>query len=366
MLYFAALVLVVGLAAKFRSYWRTRTPLQGSAVELASEVVLFRKTFFNDRLAWIFAVCFHFGLLLVLARHLRYALDPDWIGEFIWRLVVIVQPFGLYGGFVLLGGIAGFWLRKLLVGKLRRASRLVDHLLLGLMLSVGVVGYINAFIHTDIVAVKAFFIGLATFNWQPLPTDAFLLLHLWLVACIMCTLPFGKMLHLPGVVDLAPTEPELGHRRWKLIGAALAAVLLIPAGVAATSVAAEGWTKAQPDFSKLARAHKADDPTVMIRSHPSFLFGHRSVVVYTGARTPSNTIEQCVTCHITKGSDGEPVDIDNSKHFCVACHYKAAVTIDCFECHNSKPVPEKTSSLPLPDQLAAAIAAHLAEGSIAR
>jgi nitrate reductase gamma subunit len=52
---------------------------------------------------------------------------------------------------------------------------------------------------TDIIAVKAFFLGLLRFDLQPLPTDPSLLLHLGLVVSLMIIFPFSKLLHVPGI-----------------------------------------------------------------------------------------------------------------------------------------------------------------------
>jgi hypothetical protein len=53
--------------------------------------------------------------------------------------------------------------------------------------------------HTEIVAVKAFFLGLILFDWQPLPAHPALYLHLALVAVLLVVFPFSKLLHAPGV-----------------------------------------------------------------------------------------------------------------------------------------------------------------------
>jgi hypothetical protein len=53
--------------------------------------------------------------------------------------------------------------------------------------------------HTDIVALKAFCLGLMAFDWQPLPADPVLLVHLTLVAALMLIFPISKLLHAPGV-----------------------------------------------------------------------------------------------------------------------------------------------------------------------
>ena len=63
-----------------------------------------------------------------------------------------------------------------------------------------------------------------------------------------------------------------------------------------------------------------------------------------------------------KGADGKPVSFASPKHFCRTCHDYAAVHIDCFECHASRP-PAKTaaSSEAAPAHAAKANAAVLAQ-----
>jgi len=68
--------------------------------------------------------------------------------------------------------------------------------------------------HTDIVMVKAFFIGLVRFDWQPLPTDFILLLHLGLVAVLMLIFPISKLLHAPGIF-FSPTRNQIDNPREK-------------------------------------------------------------------------------------------------------------------------------------------------------
>jgi nitrate reductase gamma subunit len=311
-------------------------------LEAATNLVLFRSTFFTDRINWIFSACFHFGLLLVVLRHLRYAINPDWVGP-VWRLIMLVQPFGLYGGLVMIAGAGGYLARHVLVKEVRAATKPVDLFALILLLIIPIVGYANNLVHTDVVAVKHFFVGLALFHPEELPHDLLLLLHLWLVAVLVVILPFSDLLHMKGFFEKIAKDPSARRvRRHRIALAALALALLVPPAIGGISIADEGWTKPQPDFSKLARAHKNLDPTVMIRNHPNFLMHTRSIVVYEGKRTQMNTIEKCVDCHAVKGDDGQPVGYDDPKHFCNACHRQAAVTIDCFECHNSKPPAEES------------------------
>ena len=62
------------------------------------------------------------------------------------------------------------------------------------------------------MAVKAFFLGLMRFDWQPLPADFMLLVHLALVLVLMLVFPFSKLLHAPGVF-FSPTRNQVDNPR---------------------------------------------------------------------------------------------------------------------------------------------------------
>ena len=66
--------------------------------------------------------------------------------------------------------------------------------------------------HTDIVAVKAFMLGLMRLDIQPLPADPLLLLHLTLVAVLMIVFPISKLLHAPGLF-FSPTRHMVDNPR---------------------------------------------------------------------------------------------------------------------------------------------------------
>ena len=218
LLYIAALVFVLGVARKIRSYARTPAPLKipttpapltvaGVRWRMAREVVLFESLFKSSKWTWIFGWLFHATLLLVVLRHLRYFQEP------VWLPVVWVQPFGLYAGFVMVLALAGLWSRRWLVDRVRYISTPSDHLMLALLLAIGLSGLAMRFLaHTDIVALKAFVLGLMRFNWQALPADPVLLLHLGLVAVLMLIFPISKLLHAPGLF-FSPTRNQADNAR---------------------------------------------------------------------------------------------------------------------------------------------------------
>ena len=203
--YIATAVLVGGVAYKSWLYARTPQPLKipippapttrrGVVLRMLTEVTLFRSLFRANKWIWLFGWVFHVALLAVLLRHLRYFTEP------VWGWVALVQPFGVYAGFATLAGLAGLWARRLVVDRVRYISSPSDHLMLALIAAIAASGLAMKYLaHTDIVRLKAFFLGLLAFDWQPLPADPVLLVHLTLVAALMIVFPLSKLLHAPGV-----------------------------------------------------------------------------------------------------------------------------------------------------------------------
>ena len=203
--YAATVLLVVGLGLRIADYARTPSPLKipttpapvtrgGVALRMAREVVLFESLFKGSVWTWIFGWLFHVSLALVLARHLRYFTEP------VWFWVALVQPLGILAAFGMAAGLAGLLVRRIAVERIRYISVPSDYLMLVLLLAIGASGLAMKYVfRTDIVAVKAFFLGLMRFDWQPLPPDPMLYIHLLLVAALMIVFPFSKLLHAPGV-----------------------------------------------------------------------------------------------------------------------------------------------------------------------
>ncbi len=216
--YAAAAVLLAGLAWRIYDYARTPAPLKipttpapttgaGVALRLAREVVLFESLFKSSLWTWIFGWLFHAALALVLVRHLRYFVHPvpGWLA--------FIQPFGVYAGFAMVAGLAGLWVRRIAVDRVRYISTPSDHLMLALLVAIGASGLMMKYVApTDIVAVKAFFLGLLAFEVRELPADAPLIAHLALVAALAIVFPFSKLLHAPGLF-FSPTRNQADNPR---------------------------------------------------------------------------------------------------------------------------------------------------------
>jgi predicted CXXCH cytochrome family protein len=95
--------------------------------------------------------------------------------------------------------------------------------------------------------------------------------------------------------------------------------------------------------------HCVRDTDFMRRYHMTMLKQQRDATVHLGIRTKQFSLANCVTCHAVAGADGKPVSYDDPKHFCGSCHRRAAVTIDCFECHASRPAANPKAADAGPD-----------------
>jgi nitrate reductase gamma subunit len=216
--YAATFALVGGTAYRVYTYARVPAPFKipttpapvtraGVALRLGREVLLFESLFRASLWLWLCGWLFHAGLALVLARHLRYFTEP------VWSWVAFLQPFGVYAGFAMVLGLAGLMVRRIFVARVRYISTPSDYLMLVLLLAIALSGLAMKYVaHTDIVAVKAFFLGLLYADWQPLPADPVLYVHLLLVAALMLVFPVSKLLHAPGVF-FSPSRNQVDDPR---------------------------------------------------------------------------------------------------------------------------------------------------------
>jgi nitrate reductase gamma subunit len=146
---------------------------------------------------------------LVLMRHLRYFSQP------VWGWVEVVQPFGTYAAFGMIVGLAGLWARRFFVERIRYISTPSDHLILALLVGIVLSGAMMRFVvHTDIVAVKVYMLGLMRLQIGFLPSEPVLLAHLFLVAMLMIVFPFSKLLHAPGLF-FSPSRYQIDNSREK-------------------------------------------------------------------------------------------------------------------------------------------------------
>jgi len=131
--------------------------------------------------------------------------------------------------------------------------------------------------------------------------------------------------------------PMRSPSRFALAVGTLVAGLLVAGSLLAadapTRVAARA---AQPVIEPARGGQCVQDPAFMRRNHMELLRHDRDATVRAGVRDTRYSLKACIGCHASKTNDSVN---SASTNFCQSCHAYAAVKIDCFECHASKPAP---------------------------
>jgi predicted CXXCH cytochrome family protein len=146
---------------------------------------------------------------------------------------------------------------------------------------------------------------------------------------------------------------------------AILAALVAMAAAFAQALADDGSGRTPvPVIPKGKGDHCVRDTAFMRRYHMVMLMHQRDDTMHEGIRNGDFSIKACVNCHEVDGADGQPVSYADPRHFCRSCHSYASVSIDCFECHQSKPVPQAKAAEAAPpadDRDLAALNAYLRE-----
>jgi hypothetical protein len=130
----------------------------------------------------------------------------------------------------------------------------------------------------------------------------------------------------------------------------MAVALLVALIGAGSAIAGDGSGRTpRPNPPKAQGEACVRDTDFMRRNHMTLLMHQRDDTVHRGVRTKNPgtkdlSLSGCISCHAAPGADGRPVSYADPGHFCRACHSYAAVSIDCFECHASRPAPAKAAS----------------------
>jgi hypothetical protein len=72
----------------------------------------------------------------------------------------------------------------------------------------------------------------------------------------------------------------------------------------------------------------------MRRNHMELLKHQRDATMHQGIRTRNHSLNGCIECHASRKNNSV---VGSDQNFCQSCHSYAAVKLDCFECHASKP-----------------------------
>ena len=138
---------------------------------------------------------------------------------------------------------------------------------------------------------------------------------------------------------------------------ALVPVLFAGALIATAGSAADNDGEGRVPMPSISRGNGEEcvaNTDFMRRNHMKLLLHQRDQTTREGVRTKHYSLKECVACHAVPGPDARPVTAASPEHFCRACHDYAAVSIDCFECHASRPeVSDSLAALRAHDALQA-------------
>lgn len=113
-------------------------------------------------------------------------------------------------------------------------------------------------------------------------------------------------------------------------------VITLIAGLAG-GLGMSGGVGAGVDLPKLERGKGdrcVEDLATIRRDHPNLLKHHRDDALRRGIRTPRHSLKGCVECHAGEKTGSVA---STREDFCMACHTYAAVKLDCWDCHATKP-----------------------------
>jgi nitrate reductase gamma subunit len=199
----------------------------GVSLRMALEVLLFRSLFRNDRVEvkgekqrliygskkflWLGGLAFHWSLLLILFRHLRFFTEPvPAVVLFVQKLDGVFQifiPTVFVTDIIILVALTYLVLRRLASPQLRYISLTADYFALFLIGSVVVCGILmRLFFRVDVTAVKELALGVISLHPViPEGLNLIFYIHLFLVSSLLVYFPFSKLVHGPGVL-LSPTR----------------------------------------------------------------------------------------------------------------------------------------------------------------
>ena len=199
--------------------------LKGVIGRMFMEIILFRSLFRNTNMAvvgqrpvygsakglWFFGLLFHWSLLIIVIRHLRFFSEPiaAWINGLaaVDGFFEIGSPTLYLSDIALVLGLLFLLLRRVVLPQLRYISLFTDYFALLLILGIATTGLLmRHFLPADLLQVKNLALGWVTFAPTiPKGIGAVFFIHLCFVFTLLAWFPFSKLMHLGGIF-LSPTR----------------------------------------------------------------------------------------------------------------------------------------------------------------
>jgi nitrate reductase gamma subunit len=170
---------------------------------------------------WLAALAFHWSLLIILLRHLRFFTEP--VPQFVLGLQSLDGVFKVWvptvfiSDIIILLAVSYLLFRRVANSQIRFISLLSDYVALFLILGVVFSGLLTRFFFkVDIVAVKELALSVVTFNPSTPPEGigVWFYIHLFMVCSLLAYFPFSKMVHMAGVF-LSPTRNLANNNRMR-------------------------------------------------------------------------------------------------------------------------------------------------------
>jgi nitrate reductase gamma subunit len=220
--------------------WIKNSPLEspsnvwGVIGRMALEIFLFRSLFRNTKVdilqkrpvygsakwLWFFGLLFHWSLLIIWLRHLRFFIEPiaPWINGLsaVDGFFEIGIPTLYLSDAAILAGLSFLFLRRVVVPQVRYISLFTDYFSLLLILGVVSTGLLmRHFFPADLLQVKNLALGWVTFSpVVPKGIGTVFYIHLCFVFVLMAWFPMSKLMHMAGVF-LSPTRNLANDNRMR-------------------------------------------------------------------------------------------------------------------------------------------------------
>jgi len=197
----------------------------GVVGRMALEILCFRSLFRDSKVElrdgrvgygsnkwlWVAGMAFHYSMLVILLRHLRFFLAP--IPGFVHAvesvdgLFQVGVPVLYITDVLFLVAVTYLFLRRVVIPQVTYISLAADYFPLFLLFGIATTGVLmRFFLKVDILKVKELAVGLATFHpVVPQGIGSLFFIHLFLVSALFAYFPFSKLVHLGGVF-LSPTR----------------------------------------------------------------------------------------------------------------------------------------------------------------
>ncbi|CFX70879.1 Nitrate reductase, gamma subunit [Syntrophomonas zehnderi OL-4] len=196
------------------------------------EVTLFRSLFRNtktekieDKLVfgsaqwlWFGSLVFHWSMLIILLRHLRFFLNPVpglIIGlESLDSFLQIGVPLLYITDVLLVAALTYLFLRRVMIPNIKYISQIADYFPVLLLLGIAASGILGRYVYgVDVAAVKELTMSLVSFKPTTSTTiGTIFYIHIFLVSSLAVYFPCSKLMHAGGIF-LSPTRNLANNSR---------------------------------------------------------------------------------------------------------------------------------------------------------